>query len=303
MRNFTPVMKSLLSVNVLWVTETMSTIVTNHNFPVVVKVPAWKEFKWLRHGFSTRAGGSSKVYSSALSSGELNLGFTKDDDSENVTRNRTEFVKAVGGDRTWEIVSVLQIHGTHVKFFAKGETGLQTEDGRAVVEADGLATAAPAVMLAIQVADCVPVLVADTRRRIVAAFHAGWRGSAAGIVEQGVARMVRELECDAADMVAAIGPSIGACCYTVGDEVRTMFGARFGYAAELFSDREDGMHVDLAEANRRQLVGAGVRAERVSVIGECTACARVDGLRKYFSHRAERGLTGRSMGVIGIARE
>ena len=276
---------------------------TDHNSLDVVQVPAWKEFKWLRHGFSTRAGGSSDAYSGAFPRGELNLGFTKDDDAENVRRNRMAFVKAVGGEGTWEMVSARQVHGTHLKFVAKNETGLQTEDGRAVVEADGLATPAPGVMLAVQVADCVPVLVADTRRRIVAAFHAGWRGSAAGIVEQGIAQMERELGCHPADMVAAIGPSIGACCYTVGDEVRTMFEARFGYAADLFSHRDDGLHVDLAEANRRQLVGAGVRAERVSVIGECTACARVNGLRKYFSHRAEQGFTGRSMGVIGIAGE
>jgi YfiH family protein len=280
----------------------MSEIVMNVESLKVVRVPSWAEFKWLRHGFSTRGGGASTAYADASGSGELNLGFTHDDDPGKVAANRAAFVRAVGGETSWETVSVRQVHGTEVKVAAPGETGLRTDDGRAVVEADGLITAAPGVMLTIQVADCVPVLVADVKRRIVAGFHAGWRGTASGIVEQGIARMVRELGCEPADMVGAVGPSIGACCYTVGDEVRTKFGARFGYAAELFSDREDGMHVDLAEANRRQLVRAGLGAKRVTVIGECTACSRVDGRRKYFSHRAEQGFTGRSMGMIGIAR-
>jgi YfiH family protein len=148
--------------------------------------------------------------------------------------------------------------------------------------------------LAILVADCVPVLVADVRRRVVGAFHAGWRGTAAGIVEVGIGKMVEELGARSEDMVAAIGPSIGPCCYEVGDEVREAFG-RFGEG--LFR----GRNVDLWEANRRQLVGAGLSPERVTVMGECSACARENGKRKYFSHRAECGFTGRMMGAILIA--
>lgn len=283
--------------------EAMSKIVGNVDGLDVVRVASWAEYIWLRHGFSTRAGGTSMAYAGGSHAGDLNLGFTAEDDPVAVAKNRAAFVQAVGGETAWEMVSVRQVHGTEVKAVAAGETGLRTEEGRAVVQADGLMTAAPGTMLAIQVADCVPVLVADVKRRIVAGFHAGWRGSAAGIVEQGIARMVEEFGCDPADMLGAVGPAIGACCYTVGDEVRAKFGARFGYAEELFSSREDGLHVDLAGANRRQLVGAGLSVGRVTVIGECTACARVDGRRKYFSHRAEQGFTGRSMGMIGIAAE
>jgi len=268
----------------------------------IVRVPSWSEFEWLRHGFSTRVGGFSTVYTGAAPAGELNLGFTKEDDPEMVAANRTLFLRAVGGEAAREMVTVRQVHGAEVKRVAANEVGLRTLGGRAVVEADGLISDAPGIMLAIQVADCVPVLVADVKLRVVAGFHAGWRGTAAGIVEQGIARMVDEFGCSLTDLVGAVGPSIGACCYTVGEEVRTKFGARYGYAAELFSEGEDGTHVDLAEANRRQLVGAGLRADRVTVVGECTACTRMDGRRKYFSHRAERGLTGRSMGMIGVAQ-
>jgi YfiH family protein len=232
----------------------------------------------------------------------LNLGFTKDDDPECVRANRAAFTRAVAGIDA-EMVSVRQVHGTTVKLVIAGETGLQTADGRAVVEADGLMTAVPGVMLAVQAADCVPVLVADTRLRVVAGFHAGWRGTAAGMVEQGVAKMIAEFGSDPADMVGAVGPAIGMCCYTVGEEVRGQVDARFGYAAELFLQKDDGLHLDLAEANRRQLVDSGLRRGSVSVIGECTACARVGSRRKYFSHRAERGFTGRAMGMIGISAE
>lgn len=266
----------------------------------VVRVASWAGFGWLRHGFSSRAGGGSLVYSKDETR-ELNLGFTKDDSEQTVASNRAAFLYAVAGNEADQMVTVRQVHGTDVKLVTAGETGLRTDDGGGIVQADGLMTAASGVMLAIQVADCVPVLVADVRRRVVAGFHAGWRGTAAGIVEQGIARMVADLGCDPADMIGAVGPSIGACCYTVGDEVRSTFGERVRYAAELFSDRTDGMHVDLAEANRRQLVGAGLKADAVTVLGECTACARVDGRRKYFSHRAEQGFTGRAMGLIGVA--
>jgi len=263
----------------------------------ITRVPMWEKYAWLRHGFSSRGGGLSTVYGGR----DLNLGFTKDDDPESVAGNRRLFLKAVGLGAMSEMVTVRQVHGTSVKVVEAGETAaLRTVDGRAVVEADGLMTAAPAVMLAIQVADCVPVLVADVRRRVVAGFHAGWRGTAAGIVELGVAKLMDEFGSDGDDLVGAVGPAIGACCYTVGEEVRERFGARFAYAAELFEEKEDGLHVDLAEANRRQLAGAGLRADKVTVLRECTACARVNGRQKYFSHRAEQGFTGRAMGMIGL---
>jgi copper oxidase (laccase) domain-containing protein len=103
------------------------------------------------------------------------------------------------------------------------------------------------------------------------------------------------------DLVAAVGPSIGTCCYAVGEEVRSEFGAQFKYADKLFRTAEGGqMHLDLWEANRRQLLDAGVAAQRITVVGECTACSLSDGERRYFSHRAEHGLAGRMMSLIGV---
>jgi YfiH family protein len=202
---------------------------------------------------------------------------------------------------------------------------LQTAEGRAVLRGDGMMTDVPGVLLGIQVADCVPVLVADVKRRVVAGFHAGWRGTLARIVERGIGRMRVEYGSRAEDLVAAVGPSIGACCYSVGEEVRQEFESQFGYAEELFCEVYDAdpvrrrypmlfltarapghsklgpqMHLDLWEANRRQLVDAGVKAGRIAVVGECSACARVEGGRRYFSHRGESGFAGRMMGAVGV---
>ena len=123
----------------------------------------------------------------------------------------------------------------------------------------------------------------------------------AQIVEHGIGTMREVYGSRPEDMVAAVGPSIGSCCYTVGEEVRSGFGSQFGYADALFRTTGDGqMRLDLWEANRRQLLDAGVRAESITVMGECTACTSSRGERKYFSHRAEHGFTGRMMSVIGV---
>jgi polyphenol oxidase len=274
----------------------------------VVRVAGWKEYPWLRAGFSTRVGGGSTVYGQSVYGlggvGELNLGWTAEDDAVVVAANRRGFVDEVAGGGSFELVTVRQVHGDVVRVVERGGGLLATADEKAVLEGDGLITREAGLLLGVQTADCVPVLIADTRRRVVGAFHAGWRGTVARIVERGVETMQREFGSRPEDLIAAVGPAIGACCFAVGDEVRREFEGRFDYAAEFFSEESEGkLHIDLWEANRRQLVDAGVRAAAVSVVGECTACARTeDGGRKYFSHRAEKGFTGRMLSVVGIAQ-
>jgi YfiH family protein len=185
-------------------------------------------------------------------------------------------------------------------------------------------TNAPGLLLAIKTADCVPVLVADVKRRVVGAFHAGWRGTVARVVEKGVGEMRRQFGSAPRDLRAAIGPCIRKCCYAVGAEVRSEFESQFSYASELFEEVFDSnaihikypmlflnqrapghgdlgpeTHLDLVAANQRQLVAAGVRPEHISVIEGCTACDS----KRFFSHRAEFGKTGRMMAVIGIRPE
>ena len=188
-------------------------------------------------------------------------------------------------------------------------------------KADGFMTAEPGLLLGIQTADCIPVLVADRKQRAVAAFHAGWRGTVRRIVETGVGRMRLEFGSRAEDLVAAIGPGIGACCYAVGEEVFSSFESQFSYARELFREVYDAdpvrtkypmlfltqrapghspigpsLHLDLVEANRRQLLDAGLKPRAVKVVGGCTSCQP----ELFFSHRASRGHAGRLLSVIGI---
>jgi YfiH family protein len=277
----------------------------------IVRVKAWERFDWLRHGFSTRAGGVSNIYGG----NSLNLGWTKEDDSTSVAENRRQFVGAVDGKTTgkagFTLVNVRQVHSAITQVIHEEDEPfagkLQTAEGKAILEGDGLMTNLPGVMLGVGTADCVPVLVVDVEKRAVAAFHAGWRGTVARIVEQGIAKMTQEYGSQPKDLIAAIGPSIGACCYAVGDEVRTAFASQFDYADDLFlSDHKanPSLHVDLWKANQRQLLAAGIEPSRITIIGECTACSRDEqGRRRYFSHRAEQGIAGRMLSVVGIVPE
>ena len=279
----------------------------------VVRATAWEQYDWLRHGFSTRSNGVSTMYGS----GSLNLGWTKEDDPTLVAENRRRFVRAAAGKTAgkagFTLVTVRQVHSalTHViRQEDEPFTGtLQTPEGKAILEGDGLMTNLPAVMLGVGTADCVPVLVADVKKRVVAAFHAGWRGTAARIVEHGITKMTQEFGSQPQDLVATIGPSIGACCYAVGEEVRTAFSSQFDYVDALFrTDRPPehsklsaAMYVDLWKANQLQLLAAGIEPAKITVIGECTACSRDEqGRRRYFSHRAEHGVAGRMLNVVGI---
>ena len=279
----------------------------------VVRVPDWARQEWLVHGFSTRTGGKTTVYRPGET--DLNLGFTNSDDPQHVTENRGLFVSAAtGGKDVLGMVTLRQIHSSLVR-------RVTADDISTSLKGDGLMTDEPGVLLGIQTADCIPVLVADRKKRAVAAFHAGWRGTLARIVENGVGRMRVEFGSKPENLIASIGPGIGQCCYSVGDEVREQFESQFPYAPELFhevydsdpvkekypmlfltarapghSDLGPSMHLDLVEANRRQLRAAGLKKGSIFVTGQCTGC----NTDRFFSHRIERGFTGRMMSVIGI---
>lgn len=277
---------------------------------------AWEGIPWLLHGFSMRTGGVSTVYR-ALESGqcELNLGFTAEDAEENVRRNRERLVEAVAGlsadepsadPAGKEISKLVTLRQTH----SATAHCVDRESYRRVsgAEGDGLLTGEPGLVLAIQTADCVPVLVVDPARRAVAAFHAGWRGSVGRIVEKGISGMEQAFGSRPEELSAAIGPCIRSCCYGVGEELRTAFRARFRYADSLFTAGEEAgtagsLKLDLVEANRRQLYDAGLYPESVHVIGlrteGCTGCHP----ESFFSYRASGGKTGRMMSVIGVRQE
>ena len=290
----------------------------------ILKVAAWRDrktvSKWLWHGFSTRVGGVSTAYAAEDGAGtvlgDLNLGFTAADSREAVAQNRMLLAEAVTGDKDTPIVTLRQFHSNLVIVANKGDV-----DRELPLKADGVITTEPGILIAIQTADCIPVLVADRKRRVVAGFHAGWRGTVKRIVELGVGRMRVEFGSLPENLIAAIGPGVGQCCYAVGEEVQSEFESQFSYARELFREVFDSdpvrkkypmlfltqrapghsqigpeIHLDLIEANRRQLLDAGLKASAISVTGGCTSC-HTD---LFFSHRASRGHAGRMMSVIGI---
>jgi YfiH family protein len=285
--------------------------VLNKNTVNIVRATNLAKIPWLVHGFSTRTGGFSRAYGGKA----LNLGFTKDDSSTAVERNRKAFLGrlAAPASHTWPLVTLRQIHSDIIHFL--------DSEPRTPLTGDGLITNIPGLFLAIQTADCLPIILVDPRHKAVGVFHAGWRGTVQRIVEKGVGAMRRHFGSNPNDLRAAIGPGIHGCCYEVGEEVREKFESQFAYAAGLFrevkesdpvrekypllfltarapghSDLPKKTFLDLTEANRRQLIAAGVRPKRIEASTLCTNC-RTDLL---FSYRAENGKTGRMMGVAGI---
>jgi len=278
------------------------------------------KFAWLVHGFSTRTGGFSRVYGG----GALNLGFTKEDSRAAVERNRGAFLQAVdglGGERKGDrsqagpLITLRQIHSDIIRFVEAPESQLV---------GDGLITSTPGLFLAVQTADCLPIILADPKHHAVGVFHAGWRGTLKRIVEKGVGEMRRCFGSRPRDLRAAIGPGIHGCCYEVGEEVREKFESQFAYAASLFREVKESdpvrqkypllfltarapghgelppkIFLDLVEANRWQLLAAGVPAKNIEASPYCTNC-RTDLL---FSYRGEKGRTGRMMGVVGIRQK
>lgn len=157
-------------------------------------------------------------------------------------------------------------------------------------EGDALLSGGP--LVGVKTADCIPILLVDERHRAVAAVHAGWRGTVARIAQKAMGRMSERWGADARYLHAAIGPGIGACCYEVGPEVSAQF-------AEFFPERDDlgqRTKIDLVEANRRQLIEAGVPGERIYAANLCTFCDP-----QFYSFRREGEAAGRMISFIGIA--
>jgi len=153
-------------------------------------------------------------------------------------------------------------------------------------------------VVAVRTADCFPILLVDERRRAVAAVHAGWRGTAAGIAQRAVEAMRERFDTDAGDVHAAIGPGIGACCFEVGPEVAAEFGGAVARAHGLRSVNVGNgkVHIDLAAENQRQLLEAGVTGERVYASNLCTKCLSGD----FHSFRRDREAAGRLFSFAGI---
>ncbi len=189
----------------------------------ILRAASLSKIPWLVHGFSTRPGGFSRAYGGHA----LNLGFTQHDSEAAVERNRVAFSREVTSG-SWPLVTLRQVHSDTIRFVEA--------PSKPQLVGDGLVTSTPGLLLAIQTADCLPIILVDPKRHAVGVFHAGWRGTVKRIVEKGVGEMRRRFGTRPRDLKAAIGPGIHACCYQVGKEVREQFDSQFAYA-ESYSGR------------------------------------------------------------------
>ena len=243
------------------------------------------------HGFSTRLGGVSEgIYAS------LNLGVTRGDDPERVRENYRRFCAAIGADVT-RVVMTSQVHGTEIRTALPGDVKADLCDP-AKYECDGLITDVPGLALTIFTADCIPVLLYDPVRRVIAAVHAGWRGTAGDIAGKAANRMVRDYNSNPKDILAAIGPGISRCCFETHADVPDAMTAALGGLVQPFviSGENGTYHVDLKGVNAALLERAGLTKDHIEVSADCTACLP----SKYWSHRVTRGERGNQAAMIQL---
>lgn len=228
----------------------------------------------------------------------LNLAGFNEDAAENILENRQRFLKLFPG--RWALAGCWQVHGADVRLVKSLIDAQPAEDAHGdTVYCDAIVSDALGVLAGVKTADCVPILIGDSQTGAFAAVHAGWRGTVAEVAPKALARMVSDYKTKPGDVVVAIGPAAGACCYEVGSEVIDAFGKRFANSDDLFNPtREDHACIDLIKANRAQLIAVGVNEEKIYSATLCTMC-RTD---LFFSYRREKNLygkVGRLMSVIG----
>ncbi len=238
---------------------------------------SFDRFPGLRHAVLTRLGGVSPAPWDSL-----NFGSTVGDDPANVEANYQRWTQALGIERS-HLTTAFQVHGNRV--IVVGDS----DRGRMLGEADGLITNVPGIPLDQRFADCTPILMYDPVQHAVGTAHAGWQGVVARVAEATVQAMQQAYGSDPADMVAAIGPAIGPCCYEIGPEVIEAISASQTYPDRLFSPSPNAgkAYLNLWEANAQQLRDAGVN--QIEVAELCTACHK----DIFFSHRGDKGQSGR----------
>jgi YfiH family protein len=246
------------------------------------------------NGFSTRMGGISP-----MPDGSLNLAGFHEDAAENILENRRRFLKLFPGN--WTLAGCWQVHGTDARVVNSAADALPAENTLGeTIYCDAIVSNASNVLAGVKTADCVPILIGDSRTGAFAAIHAGWRGTLSGIAGYTLKRLSNEYQTRPADVHVAIGPAAAVCCYEVGKEVIDAFREQFPETASslLVPTRDGHARIDLIKANRDQLTVSGVSSERIHAATFCTMC----NTDLFFSYRREKrlhGNVGRLMSVIG----
>lgn len=245
----------------------------------------------IRHGLSSRLGGiSASPYDT------LNLGLHTGDQAEQVTANRRLFCQAVGVDPL-KVVTAEQVHGEHIHCATLQDAGRGAKVYEQSLPAtDALITNVPGLPLMLCFADCVPVLIADPVHQAIGISHAGWKGTVAKIAQKTVLAMESHFNTRPADCVIGIAPSIGPCCYQIGEDVIRQVKQQFSDWSQLLTPSGECYSFNLWEANRIQLREIGVSDENIIISNICTSC----NADLFYSYRVGHGRTGRIGAVIAL---
>lgn len=266
--------------------------VNRKNGVVFLTFPKFDIAGGIVHGFSTRLGGVSEGVFSTMSF-STSLG----DKRESVLENYNRFCRAIGGDFKNTVLSD-QTHTANVRIVTEKDRGKGLFCDRDYTDVDGLVTNCPEVLLVTQYADCTPLAFYDPVKKVVAASHAGWRGTVAQIAKNTVEVMVKEFGCDPNDILCGIGPNISACCYEVDDPVIDEI-KKLGFLDfdACFFEKGNGKYMlNLKEVNRQILIQSGIRSENIDVSDLCTCCSA----DLFHSHRATKGKRGTLALMIGL---
>lgn len=260
--------------------------------PVYITFPLLDKTEIVNHAFTTRLGGVSEgMYA------KMNMSFSNGDKRENVLTNYRRICSAVNIDIN-KLVLSQQTHTNNVRIVTEQDIGKGIFRERDYTDVDGLITNIPGVALVTQYADCTPLLFCDPVKKVVATSHAGWRGTVSEIGKVTVEKMQQHFGCNPKDIIAAIGPSIGVCCYEVDDLVYTPL-SKIGYLdiEKIITKKDNGKYMlNLWETNRQILINAGVKAENIDVTDLCTNCHP----DIFHSHRFTGGKRGNLAAIISL---
>ena len=240
----------------------------------------FKNYPLLNHKVSTKDESHPYNFSQALHTGE---------DKSAIITNRHTLAKALGSN-TLHFIVANQTHSDNMHIITKEHTQGWESLENAIENCDALITNQTDVVLTILTADCVPILLFDPTQNVIAAIHAGWKGTKLEIVKKTVDKMIQVFGSKPQDIIAGIGPSIGACCYEVGKNVAD----HFSHIPHAYTPKDTKYMLNLPYINRQQLLHAGLNEQHIEMSNTCTAC-EVD---RFFSYRQENGCSGRFMSII-----
>ena len=247
------------------------------------KFDSLEKYDGLLHAVSTRSEDDAYDFSLALHTGE---------EAGKIIRNREMLSKMLESKKKLHFIVAEQTHSEHIEVIQESETRGWGSLKDAIEDCDALITDLKGVVLTILTADCVPVLLYDKKNKVIAAVHAGWKGTKAEIVAKTVRKMQEMFGSESEEIVAGIAPAIGRCCYEVGEEV----AKHFSDLPEGYTQKGEKYMLDLPYINKYQLLESGLKEKHIEMSGICTACET----QRFFSYRKEQGCSGRFMSMIGM---